>query len=92
MEKKSDAEKKAAEEMISLDELLESTDGSIFSLARIAMLRSTEIYDGSKPLVDHLPLDKSTTIAFKEIAAGKITLGNGQCTEKEKKPEKSKKA
>ena len=62
-------QKKKPEEMISLDQLLPSTGGSMFSLARIAMLRATEIYGGSRPLVDHLPLDKSTTIAFKEIAA-----------------------
>ena len=50
--------------------------GSIFILARIAMLRSTEIYNGSPPLVDHLPLDKSTTIALKEIAVGKVVFKN----------------
>jgi len=36
-----------------------------------------EIYEGSRPLVDYLPLDKPTTIALKEIAAGKVILGNG---------------
>jgi len=40
------------------------------------MLRSTEIYKGSPPLVDRLPLDKSTTIALKEIAVGKVVFKN----------------
>lgn len=77
-------QKKKLDGMISLDQLLPSAGGSMFSLARIAMLRATEIYDGSKPLVDHLPLDKSTTIAFKEIAAGKVVLGNGQLMEEKR--------
>jgi DNA-directed RNA polymerase subunit K/omega len=59
---------------LSLDRLLPNAGGSIFCLARIAMQRSTEIYDGSPPLIDHLPLDKSTTIALKEIAAGRVVL------------------
>ena len=85
MKNKSDINKKESNEMISLDQLLPSTDGSMFSLARIAMMRATEIYGGSRPLVEHLPLDKSVTIAFKEIAAGKVFLGKGEVTEEEKK-------
>ncbi len=84
MGNKLDVHKKKSNGMISLDELLQSTDGSIFSLARVAMLRATEIYDGSAPLVDHLPLDKPTTIALREIAAGKVVLGDGQLTEEKR--------
>ena len=76
MEKKRESKIENPEEMLSLDKLVPNAGGSIFILARIAMLRSTEIYNGSPPLVDHLPLDKSTTIALKEIAAGKVVFKN----------------
>ena len=62
------------QETLSLDKLVPKVGGSIFLLARIAMMRAIEVYDGSRPLVPHLPLDKATTIALKEISAGKVTI------------------
>ena len=77
MEKKRESKIENPEEMLSLDKLVPNAGGgSIFILARIAMLRSTEIYNGSPPSVDHLPLDKSTTIVLKEIAASKVVFKN----------------
>jgi len=66
--------KETADTGLSLDRLLPNAGGSMFCLARMAMMRSTEIYDGCKPLIDHLPLDKSTTIALNEIATGKVVF------------------
>jgi len=76
MEKKRESKIENTEKMLSLDKLVPNAGGSVFLLARIAMLRSIEIYNGSPPLVDHLPLDKSTTIALKEIAVGKVVFKN----------------
>jgi DNA-directed RNA polymerase omega subunit len=63
------------EEMLSLDRLVPNAGGSVFLLARIAMLRALAIDSGSPPMVDHKPLDKATTIALKEIAEGKLVSG-----------------
>ncbi len=59
--------------MISLDKLLPHVGGSVFCLARVAMLRALEINSGKPILVDSHPLDKATTIALKEISQGKVT-------------------
>jgi len=75
MKKKQDSNIENKEEILSLDRLVPSAGGSVFLLARLAMLRALEIDSGSRPLIDHLPLDKSTTIALKEIAMGKIISG-----------------
>ena len=50
--------------------------GSIFRLARMAMIRASEIHFGSVPLVDHQPLDKETTIALREISKGEMLLAS----------------
>lgn len=67
--------------MLSLDQLLSKTEGGIFSLARIAMVRALEIHFGSPPLIKYISSDKATTIALKEIGQGKVALKNK--TEKE---------
>jgi len=77
MEKKRESKIENPEKILSLDKLVPNAGGSVFLLARIAMLRSIEIYNGSRPLVDHKLLDKATTIALKEISEGKVTLKNG---------------
>lgn len=59
---------------ISLDLLLSKAGGSVFCLARMAMLRALEINWGSRPLVDHDPSEKETTIALREIAQGEVLL------------------
>ena len=48
--------------------------GSIFQLAILAMKRAVEIHNGSPALVKHTKLEKETTIALREIAAGKISF------------------
>lgn len=58
----------------SMDSLLPGARGSTFLLMRLAMVRAHEIHAGGKPLVDHLPTDKEATIAFREIAQGKVAL------------------
>lgn len=51
--------------------------GGIFPLARIAMLRAMEINQGAKPLVEYEISEKSTTIALREIAQGKVAFKPG---------------
>lgn len=58
----------------SLDDLLKKVDGNVFCLARVAMIRALEIHLGSPPLVEYLSTDKESTIAFKEIAQGKVSF------------------
>ncbi|MDE1920061.1 MAG: DNA-directed RNA polymerase subunit omega [Candidatus Omnitrophica bacterium] len=60
--------------ILSLDQLLSQTQGGVFSLVCIAMIRAREIHSGSPSLIDrrHSSSDKSTTIALEEIAQGKI--------------------
>jgi DNA-directed RNA polymerase omega subunit len=57
-----------------MDDLLPGAGGNIFCLARIAMMRAIEIHSGKPALIRHSITEKSTTIALKEIALGKISL------------------
>jgi len=57
-----------------LDRLLVNSGESIFSLSRMAMMRATEIYFGSAPLIERGPLEKETTTALREIGEGKVSL------------------
>ena len=70
----SDAKKPAG--AVTVDGLLAHSNGSIFFLARIAMLRALEIHGGSRPLIDHGSSEKATSIALREIAQGKIAFKN----------------
>ena len=60
--------------MLSLDHLLERVDGGVFSLIRVAMKRAVEVHGGAPSLIEHPLSDKSTTVALKEIAHGKIVI------------------
>ena len=55
------------------EELIEQT-GSIYKLCNLAALRAIELNSGMKKLIDADPDEKITTLAIKEIAAGKIKL------------------
>lgn len=54
--------------------LLSVGKNSIFLLARIAMVRASEIDGGSPPLVKHHSEEKATTIALREISHGRIHI------------------
>jgi DNA-directed RNA polymerase subunit omega len=43
-----------------------------FDLTLAATFRARQIANGATPLVDHLDKDKSTVLALREIAAGKV--------------------
>ena len=58
------------------EELLSQAGGSLFSLARIAMLRALELAAGKRPRIENPSSDKVATIAFEEIAQGKILFQN----------------
>lgn len=52
--------------------MLPHAGDNVFRLIRMAMVRALDIHGGSKPLVEHDPADKATSIALNEIAQGKI--------------------
>jgi DNA-directed RNA polymerase omega subunit len=54
-------------------ELIEKT-GSIYKLCNLAALRAMELNSGMKKLIDADPSEKVTTVAIREIAAGKVKL------------------
>ena len=56
------------------EDLLSKTGGSIYYLVHLSILRSLELADGKPALVNSQATDKVVTIAFKEIAQGKIAL------------------
>ena len=70
-----------------MDQLLPKAGGSVFCLARMAMLRAVEISFGSRPRVEFPALDKETTIALREIDQGKAILKIGPKPVIEKSPE-----
>jgi DNA-directed RNA polymerase omega subunit len=58
----------------SLELLLSKAGGSVFRLARCAMLRALSIHFGAAPLVDHFAGEKETTISLREIGQGKVII------------------
>ena len=59
---------------IPIESLLPKAEGSIYKLVRLASKRSVELADNKPNLVSAPPTQKLTTIALKEIAAGKVVL------------------
>ena len=57
-----------------IEDMLESANGSVYSLVRMASMRALELADGKPPLIENPDTDKVTSISFKEIIAGKVEL------------------
>ncbi|MFH1664702.1 MAG: DNA-directed RNA polymerase subunit omega [Candidatus Omnitrophota bacterium] len=60
-------------EEFSLEKMIEQA-GSIYKLCNLAALRAMELNSGMKKLVDADPREKLTTVALREIAAGKVRI------------------
>lgn len=56
------------------EDLISKCGSGLFSLVRVAMLRSAQLAAGKPALVEHSLSEKTVTVVFKEIAAGKVTL------------------
>ena len=75
-----------------LEKLLPRSNYSVYKLILMASKRATELADGSPPLVDVLPLAKTTTIALDEVMHGKVELHDvAEAREKAQKKSKAKK-
>jgi len=57
-----------------LEDLLPSANGSVYNLVRMASNRALELADGKPTLIENPKTDKVTSIAFKEIVAGKVEM------------------
>ena len=60
-------------EKISREELIDQV-GSIYKLCNLAAMRSMELNNGFKQLVDGDHKEKVTTIAIREISEGKVRI------------------
>ena len=60
---------------VSLERLLPGAGNSLYKLVILASKRASELDEGQSPLVEVKLQEKSITIALREIAEGKITLG-----------------
>ena len=56
------------------EDLLNKSGGGLFSLVRIAMIRSLELASGKPSLIEHPSSNKIITTVFEEIVQGKIAL------------------
>ncbi|MBL8012805.1 MAG: DNA-directed RNA polymerase subunit omega [Candidatus Omnitrophica bacterium] len=56
------------------EDLIGQSGSGLFSLVRMAMLRSAELADGRPALIEHGLNEKIVTVVFKEIAQGKVAL------------------
>ncbi len=73
-----------------IEDMLGQANGSVYSLVRMAALRALELADGKPCLIDNPDTDKVTSLAFKEIMAGKVVLKEVAIKrEKEKKRKKT---
>lgn len=59
---------------ISLENLLDKSNGSIYKLVILASNRALEIAEGQPKLVEASASLKPSTIALMEIAGGKVTV------------------
>ena len=59
-----------------LEYLLPRAGGSIYKLVRLASKRASELANNQPPLIENTASHKLTTVALKEILAGKVTLKN----------------
>jgi len=58
---------------ISPEELVKKT-GSVYKLCNLAALRAIELNSGMKKLIDSSLTEKVTTVAIREILAGKVRI------------------
>jgi len=58
---------------ISPEELLKKT-GSVYKLCNLAALRAIELNSGEKKMIEASSAEKVTTIAIREIMAGKVRI------------------
>ncbi len=76
-----------------IEDMLDQADGSVYSLVRMASLRALELADGKPLLIENPGTDKVTSIAFKEIIAGKVEIKSvADRRAKEEKAKKTKKS
>ena len=59
-----------------LEYLLPRCGGSIYKLVRIASKRASELANNQPALIENISSHKLTTVALKEIIAGKVGLKN----------------
>ena len=57
-----------------LENLLPRCDGSIYKLVRIAAMRASELANGQPQLIENNSSHKLTTVALREIIAGKVMI------------------
>lgn len=55
-----------------MEDLLPKSGYSVYRLVKMAAERALELSDGKPALIETTPLQKVTTIALNEIAAGKL--------------------
>ncbi|MFH1354916.1 MAG: DNA-directed RNA polymerase subunit omega [Candidatus Omnitrophota bacterium] len=58
---------------ISVESLLDKTNNSIYKLVILASRRALEIAEGQPKLVEGDSVTKPSTLALREISAGKVT-------------------
>ncbi|MCM8763069.1 MAG: DNA-directed RNA polymerase subunit omega [Candidatus Omnitrophica bacterium] len=59
-------------EYVPLEKLIDKTDNSLYKLVILASQRALELAEGQPSLLGPNPTAKPSTLALKEIAAGKI--------------------
>jgi DNA-directed RNA polymerase omega subunit len=58
-----------------LENLLDKSSGSVYKLVLLAARRALEIAEGQRKLAEGDATVKPSTIALREIAAGKVSCG-----------------
>lgn len=57
-------------------DLINKSGSGLYTLIRLAMVRSAQLAAGKPALIEHGPAEKIVTIVFKEIADGRIEAKN----------------
>ena len=59
---------------VPLEKLLDKSNGSLFKLVMLASHRALELAEGMPKLVETSNVNKFTTIALEEVAAGRVHM------------------
>lgn len=68
---------KGSMDVLNAEKLLHNSQGSLYRLVRLAMVRALELADGKPSLIKNPMSEKLATIALQEISQGKVVLAAG---------------
>ena len=90
--KKESVKARGSMDSLVVEQLITRSEGSLYRLVRLAMVRALELADGKPSLIKNPLSEKTATIALQEISQGKVVMKPSGKLKKENLSEKEKEA